>query len=62
MSYRGEQRDLHIHISVSHLILIVFITLDEDHCILMASLHHEIGFKACQVVANDFNTPKNKKK
>lgn len=27
MSNRGERRDLNIHISVSHLILIVFITL-----------------------------------
>lgn len=50
MSNRGERRDLNIHISVSHLILIVFITLfGEDHFILMTSLYHAIGFKVCQI-------------
>lgn len=34
MSNRGEHRELHIHISVSHLILIVFLTLfGENHFI-----------------------------
>lgn len=50
MSNRGEHRDRHIHISVSHLILIVLITLfGEDNFILMTSLYHEIGFKVCQI-------------